>query len=738
MEKNIILQDVSYAANIGRANRKIIKKLSLNIKDGSNFSFVANEIEKSALINILSNKTSDIWGKIDYNGNYFKQFERIQDGFFILNKKDNRINKFQNNNNNILSFLKIDHKHKKNIKVDLLNKINFKKKEINKLYSKQKHVISKKGFLNNEYIKKIEVYNKFKIEQNKLIKDQLEYLTLKNSFLSENKRISKFKKDLMKFYKKNKNFIIKKHNKKINWQRLSTSNELDKISLLLEAEKKSIAKKEQKFKTKKINDDKEFKFFKKELVSLHKYIDTIVSEKIKLTKKYIKNKELLVNSVFVHDLFMSFIELLKFIEKNTSNLKNIEKKEIKNKLKNLFKIKNNIDELIVSDFVYFKKIIKREFISKSEYYNHVMADINKRLLVVDIEDKKEKYHFMRKAWEFERISLRYQLQLYKEKNEIIKKYDIEISDLSYKIPYIHNDKVYLKYLEYLELLLLIDVAITKWRKQRGVKSEKVYLNQKLKTQNNFLQNNKKEISELNKLIIDPIIFDAVDNSYVEFFKNKYYNIIKEKLLNDLDENESNKQEEMILKLNQKINVSNSELELLEDKLKNIEYNMRNYAKDLITSTMGQNININTPLSELSYFQQNRLLILKEIIKGKKIIIIDDLEIISGDDDIGDFLNILKTDYNITFIVFSKNIDLAIEASDYIAICYKGIVVEFGNTINFLNNKHHEFTLKLINDSQNKYILNEQSDFDIQLGNRFSGTRLKKINTEHWVFENTTL
>jgi|GEM_PF-2582254 len=60
MKKNILLQNVSYAANIGRANRKVIKNLSFEIKDKTNFTFIANKIEREALIKVLSNQTDDI------------------------------------------------------------------------------------------------------------------------------------------------------------------------------------------------------------------------------------------------------------------------------------------------------------------------------------------------------------------------------------------------------------------------------------------------------------------------------------------------------------------------------------------------------------------------------------------------------------------------------------------------------------------------------------------------------
>jgi|GEM_PF-3320237 len=124
-------------------------------------------------------------------------------------------------------------------------------------------------------------------------------------------------------------------------------------------------------------------------------------------------------------------------------------------------MKNDISELTSLDFSRFIKSVSKEFASKIDYYKNVILDIEKRLKIVDIEDKKEKYHFMRKSWEFERISLRYQSQIYREKILIVKRFESEFNQCTKQIPYIYNKKVYDKYIEFLEMLLLIDVGITK-------------------------------------------------------------------------------------------------------------------------------------------------------------------------------------------------------------------------------------------------------------------------------------
>jgi len=70
--------------------------------------------------------------------------------------------------------------------------------------------------LRTEYLQKNKIYENFKNENNKLIKTQLEYKAQRNGFIEANKKIVKKRKNLVKLYKKNKKFIIKKHNKKVN------------------------------------------------------------------------------------------------------------------------------------------------------------------------------------------------------------------------------------------------------------------------------------------------------------------------------------------------------------------------------------------------------------------------------------------------------------------------------------------------------------------------------------------
>jgi len=733
MKKNILLQNVSYAANIGRANRKVIKNLSFEIKDKTNFTFIANKIEREALIKVLSNQTDDIWGKISFSGEYFKKFKNVKDAFFVLNSKNNKIKKSSQSEATILNFLKLDKKNIKDIKSDLVTEIKKKKLELKKSSAYLKTISTKKGFLRTEYLQKNKIYENFKNENNKLIKTQLEYKAQRNGFIEANKKIVKKRKNLVKLYKKNKKFIIKKHNKKVNWQRISTSTEIDRISNLYLMNKELNKNRDEKFKIREINKEKEFKNFKKALVNFQKIINNFFDEKFSANKDYLLQKELLKDSTNIHELFMSFIWINNFINKNIIYLEKSDAKKISTGLKNLFNMKNDISELTSLDFSRFIKSVSKEFASKIDYYKNVILDIEKRLKIVDIEDKKEKYHFMRKSWEFERISLRYQSQIYREKILIVKRFESEFNQCTKQIPYIYNKKVYDKYIEFLEMLLLIDVGITKWRKQRGIKSEKLYLSQQIKTQNDFFKKNKININELNKLLIDPMVFDAVDDSYVKEFKNNYYDYIKEKMLNDLNKEDSEKQEKIIIKYNKKIKSLKNDLNILLDKTKNINYNMRNYAKELITVSLGSDFKINTILSDAKDSEKNKLIILKEIMKGKKIIIIDDLEMLGSPKEASEFVNNLKEKYNILFIFFTKNIESAIEISDYIAVLYKGIVVELGNAKNFLKNEHHEYTSRILSNSQNKYISAEQNDWEIKLGNRFSGHKLKKIAPEHWIF-----
>jgi|GEM_PF-3390035 len=64
---------------------------------------------------------------------------------------------------------------------------------------------------------------------------------------------------------------------------------------------------DEKFKIREINKEKEFKNFKKALVNFQKIINNFFDEKFSANKDYLLQKELLKDSTNIHELFMSFI-----------------------------------------------------------------------------------------------------------------------------------------------------------------------------------------------------------------------------------------------------------------------------------------------------------------------------------------------------------------------------------------------------------------------------------------------
>lgn len=103
--------------------------------------------------------------------------------------------------------------------------------------------------------------------------------------------------------------------------------------------------------------------------------------------------------------------------------------------------------------------------------------------------------------------------------------------------------------------------------------------------------------------------------------------------------------------------------------------------------------------QLSGGQKQRILIAMAIINNPKLLIAD--EPTSGLDltvqkQILDLFVELKNTLNLTLIIITHNILIAKKYSDYMAVMYKGNIVEQGNSKDIFANPQHEYTKKLLN------------------------------------------
>jgi ABC-type dipeptide/oligopeptide/nickel transport system ATPase component len=102
--------------------------------------------------------------------------------------------------------------------------------------------------------------------------------------------------------------------------------------------------------------------------------------------------------------------------------------------------------------------------------------------------------------------------------------------------------------------------------------------------------------------------------------------------------------------------------------------------------------------QLSGGQKQRILIAMAIINNPKVLIAD--EPTSGLDvtvqkQILDLFAELKKTLNLTLVIITHNILIAKQYSDYIAVMYKGNIVEQGKSKDVFTNPQHEYTKKLL-------------------------------------------
>ena len=102
--------------------------------------------------------------------------------------------------------------------------------------------------------------------------------------------------------------------------------------------------------------------------------------------------------------------------------------------------------------------------------------------------------------------------------------------------------------------------------------------------------------------------------------------------------------------------------------------------------------------QLSGGQKQRILIAMAIVNNPKLLIAD--EPTSGLDltvqkQILELFADLKKTLNLTMIIITHNILIAKKYSDYVAVMYKGKIVEQNNKEEIFNNSQHEYTKKLL-------------------------------------------
>ncbi|NQX83519.1 MAG: hypothetical protein HRS50_02310, partial [Mycoplasmataceae bacterium] len=151
--------------------------------------------------------------------------------------------------------------------------------------------------------------------------------------------------------------------------------------------------------------------------------------------------------------------------------------------------------------------------------------------------------------------------------------------------------------------------------------------------------------------------------------------------------------------------------------------------------------LNSKLFNLSISQIQKLSLVKSILEGYEIIIlqdpVNDVDSLAKS-SLSTAIKKISNDYNVMIIILTKDIKIAETFSDQIVIIKEGINIEQGTPKEIFENPIHPFTKEMIKNSDKIKFLSPENTF-VNSSNKnlkynlFANLKLRKIKDTHWIF-----
>lgn len=724
--KDIIFENVTSFKK--RKVNKQLKNFNAVIDHGKVNSFVTEKVEvKKTIANLIIGKHIQKFGFIK-NLNFFEKNFISTDSLRNISNRSINVKYYLEESNTSLFFKKMQIKKEL---IDVNKKIKNLKNELNLIDKSEKTKIT---YINNSRNK---IYDEWAINNNSSLKKYVfnkekidfidnEITNFKNEIKLNNTQAKKTNSFYQSEFKRKEKAIIQNINDNIKKFNFYKKNEIAELKNKNNDEIDSV---EINSKLKKISleiinhiNDIEIPGFK---------IDKKTQELFLKIKKDKKNK----TTYYDTDILLNLLNDLK------ENLNYELSSEIKIFSNLLFEIKDKNSAYNTKNFQKSLKEIQGYNDNKLNYYDSVINDINLKLVQIYNNDINEHETKNRIIWEFEKVSLRYQKQIYTEKIVAIKQL-ISIVENSAKQHTKTNVRDFYKSVKfYFHNLLIIDISFNSWRKKNLIRKAELQRSIFIEETNQKIINRQIKSQDIKRKILTTDEFKDILKSFTQFYKNKLYYEFSDDDLQGIFK----KYESILIKNKRNINEKINNLENRKnDLLKNIDsYNREEI--ELKTAYLLEDVKfgldmLDANLNKLSDSQLQKIMIVKSILQVKNLILIEEPKIDLGTNSTSSITNVIKKiseKYEITFVILTNDIILASETSDKLNIVSNGTNVEYGNSKRILTKPLHSHTIKMIeNNEKIKFVSDEEAInlFEVKnnVNNSFTNISIKTIDDAHFV------
>lgn len=735
-DKRILLDNVSILHDDPDKGykRKVIKNLNLNLELNSIVSIIASDNYDRHLIGqVLNGKVKTTEGQIRFMGSYFNnktQYRGVKSEYITLDK----INSIKNDKN-IGEFLKENILNKKfnkknygstlkEYKLELKNLSKELKDLSNDKKVSEKLINEKKSELQGRAIKKFKDLYKEQKSLN-LIQEFKDCLHDNEIFIkTSNKKLEKEIIYTKEFYL-GKEKSLKVFNK----------NNLKQIKEIRNKERDEIINNKSKNSVERDIENLIFSRTKRELKNLHRYILSLNTPNLEFKKTFIKSIENLIESKQNDTYYKKIEKVLKEVSRLTSFVNKDIYLQIKHRIsfmKNILDPKSPINS---REFNNLLNYIEKSYVGRRNYFYKAIDDIELQLEALQLKNKQERINSIREVWEHKIISLRFQAQIYRERIVVLNNQKAMIDE--YAIA--HNDNntnhIYKYIFESENTLHKIDLALNRWRFKRQVLLLK--LNSKICVENLKIDNEKikKQISKIKSTLKHGGNFKIYKNAYIQSFINEHFKRIE---ANDLTlamrksiEKRKEDTKTRIKELNELIN--KLEIKMDTNNFENQELTLTYLLDDIFFDT---DLLENT-MDETSISQKQRLSLVKSILEGKEVIILEDPKYdidLNAKSEIAKSIKNIVYKHNVMIILLTSDIKIAQATSDRIAFMNNGTVYEKGDLGEVIQNPTHPFTKQIIERAlEQKFGRLKEFDVGTLRHSAFSILKNFEIGKDHTIF-----
>ncbi len=735
-EKRILLNNVSVLANdpIKGYKRKVLKNLNLNLESNKVISIVSsNNYDRLMIGKVLTGEVKPTEGEVRRLGDYFN------------NRQDYRGEKFSFITREYIDSIKnertIDSFIKENILSKRVNKENYEealkeyKEELSNLMNEKNDLESEKRIAKILYQKKKEELEKQAIENIDDLSSDYRYrnsIKEYNDYIDNNlAAIKHAPKRLDKEIIHAKEYYLGKEDSLSNFYKgvVATIKEIRRLERLeVRATKKSGY----------IERDIEnlvFSRTKRELKSLLRYLNSMNKPNLQFEPTFIKKIEKLIDSKQSDSYYKGIESCLKDVAKLTSFTNEDISSHIKQRISFMKNILNPRSPINSREFNNLLNTMQKWYDKRKEYFAKALDDIELQIEELQIKNKKEKINAMREVWEHKIISLRFQAQIYRERAIVIDGQKATLDEKAIEHNEENANEIYKHVLEEEKTLNTIDIALNRWRFKREVSllklTSKIYV-EELKLDNFKL---KKEITKFEEKLIHKENFESHKNTYIQKF---------------LEENlERINKSELKPKQLKEIQKRKKDIDLRIEELQEIIANLENKMdvkyfdnEELALTYLLDDISFDTDLLQntlegSSVAQKQRLALVKSVLEGKEVIILEDPKYdldLSAKSEIATSIKNIVSKHNIMIILLTNDVKLAQTVSNRIAFMDNGTVYEKGKLDEVMWNPTHPFTKWIIeNTLEQKYGGLEEFDHSTLKHSQFSILKNHVIGKDHTVF-----